>query len=156
MSPVIDMKANSLIKEWNKLIKAKYKKPKSYDEAIDRINSFINQYPTLIITSACVMVVLMMFVREGQCLILTPSIAYPPFLWVVSLTPLPLVIYRVMLTKEYNVEQVTTRVEEDQVIVGCGVIGALIAYSVHALGILFGSMFLFSALILLVGSFHKK
>ncbi|BFU19192.1 hypothetical protein KM1_108630 [Entamoeba histolytica HM-3:IMSS] len=109
-----------LLNECNSLTSAEFNQPDNVNQALIRINLFIINYPTLIFTSICFSFILLMFV-------------YYPFVWVVSITPLPFIIYKVLLTHKCELTKVVSNIEENEITIICGMVGAYVAYCCHAI-----------------------
>ncbi|EDR27685.1 hypothetical protein EDI_162870 [Entamoeba dispar SAW760] len=131
-----------LIDECNILSSAEFSQPDNINQALTRINQFVIKYQTLIFTSICFSFILLMFV-------------YYPFVWVVSITPLPFIIYKVLLTKKFGLTKIMSNIEENEITIICGMVGAYVAYCCHAIIPMMLSMTFPLILCLVLGSFHE-
>ncbi|ELP88821.1 hypothetical protein EIN_368190 [Entamoeba invadens IP1] len=131
----------SIKDEWNKLTKAEFKVPADLDTVLVRLNKFTVQYTNLIALLIIASLFSMIFV-------------FKPFVWVVSVTPLPYIVYRVLLTKKYGVKKEISIIDESQVVMVCGMVGAYVAFLVDSLPVLVLGLILPLIVVIPTAAFH--
>ncbi|KAL7720700.1 PRA1 family protein [Entamoeba marina] len=131
-----------IVAELKHLARADYSLPSSLDDILIRINQFTKYYQSLIFTIIIISFISLVFI-------------YQPFVWVVSLTPLPFVIHQVLLTKKYGMQHVMSEIEENEVILICGMVCGYISFLVNGLYLLLYSAAIPGVIILVIGMLHK-